>query len=165
MNLKRQEFCLIIKKKLQCATLTLAYNFCSVCTKLAWCSNIYRVLNLRHNPNYNSICKPWWHQYNKTNELFFSLHLLGKTYRTALQQVSTAFLKTQKNCVPKFCYQSVYCCLIRYLLFRIHIDKCFMNSSKRFWCKVMSENEHTFCSWIHNVCTCIAFAQLAWAAS
>jgi hypothetical protein len=29
----------------------------------------YRMFHLKHNPDYNSICKLWWHQYNKTNEL------------------------------------------------------------------------------------------------
>jgi hypothetical protein len=58
--------------------------------------------------------------------------------------------QTNTSCVPKFCYQSVYC-LIRYILVRISIAKCFTNSSKRFRCEVMFENEHTFCSWIHHV--------------
>jgi hypothetical protein len=30
---------------------------------------------------------------------------------------------------------------------------------------VMFENKHTFCSWIHLVRTCTAFAQLVWAAA
>jgi hypothetical protein len=69
------------------------------------------------------------------------------------------------SCVPKFYYQSVYCCLIRYFLVRIRTAKCFTNSSSRFRCEVTFENEHTFCSWIHHIRTCIAFAQLAWAAA
>jgi hypothetical protein len=40
--------------------------------------------------------------------------------------------QTNTSYVPKFCYQSVYCCLIRYFLVRIRIAKCFTNSSKRF---------------------------------
>jgi hypothetical protein len=47
------------------------------------------------------------------------------------------------SCVPQFCYQLVYCCLIRYFLFRIDNAKCFMNRSKRFWCKVH------FWEWTH----------------
>jgi hypothetical protein len=46
----------------------------------------------------------------------------------------------------KFCYQSVYSCLIRHFLLRIRIAKCFTNSSKRFRYEVMFENEHMFCS-------------------
>jgi hypothetical protein len=59
----------------------------------------------------------------------------------------------------------VYCLLIRYFLVRIRIAKFFANRSKRYRCKVVSENEHTICSWIHHVHTCTAFAQLAWAAA
>jgi hypothetical protein len=58
------------------------------------------------------------------------------------------------SCVPKFCYQSVYCCLIRYFLVRIRTAKCFTNSSKRFRCEAKFENEHTFCLLIHHVRTC-----------
>jgi hypothetical protein len=60
------------------------------------------------------------------------------------------------SCVPKFSYQSVYCCLIRYFLVRIRIAKCFMNRSKRFRREIMFENEHTFYSSLHYVCTCTA---------
>jgi hypothetical protein len=74
-------------------------------------------------------------------------------------------LVTNIPCVPKYCYQSVYCCLIRYFLVRIRIAKCFTYSSKWFQREVMSENEHTFWSCIHHVRTCTASAQLAWAAA
>jgi hypothetical protein len=73
--------------------------------------------------------------------------------------------QTNTSCVPKCCYQSVYCCLIRYFFVRMRIAKCFTNSSKRFRCEVMFDNEHTFCSWIHHVRICTAFAQLVWAAA
>jgi hypothetical protein len=36
---------------------------------------LYTVFNLRHNPNYNSICKLWWHQYKK---LFFKFLFVTK---------------------------------------------------------------------------------------
>jgi hypothetical protein len=68
------------------------------------------------------------------------------------------------SCVRKFCYQSACCCLIRYLV-TIRTAKCFTNSSKRFRCEVMFENEHTFCLWINHVLISTAFAQLAWAAA
>jgi hypothetical protein len=53
--------------------------------------------------------------------------------------------QTNTSCVPKCCYQSVCCCLIRYFRVRIRTAKRFTNSSKRFRCEVMFENEHTFC--------------------
>jgi nitrate reductase gamma subunit len=43
------------------------------------------------------------------------------------------------------------------LVVRIRIAKCFTNSSKWFRCEVMFENEHTFFSWTHHVCTCTVF--------
>jgi hypothetical protein len=65
------------------------------------------------------------------------------------------------SCVPIFCYHSVYCCPKRYFLFRIRVVKFFTKSSKRFRCEVMLKNGRTFCAWIHHLCTCTAFAQLA----
>jgi hypothetical protein len=63
------------------------------------------VFHLKRNPDNNSICKLWWHQHNKTDQLFFRFYLLARTYRTALQQmlkISTTFLK--RSIYPKFCY-------------------------------------------------------------
>jgi hypothetical protein len=48
---------------------------------------MYRVLHKKRNPNYSSICKLWRHQYIKANELSFSVHLSGRTYKTASQQM------------------------------------------------------------------------------
>jgi hypothetical protein len=31
------------------------------------------VFHLKCNPKYNSICNLWWHQYNKSDKLFFSI--------------------------------------------------------------------------------------------
>jgi hypothetical protein len=84
---------------------------------------------------------------------------------TAVFSLDEHLSQTNTSCFPKFYYQSVYYCLIRYLFARIRIAKCFMNSSKRFRCEVMFENEHTFCSSIHRVCICTDFAQLAWSAA
>lgn len=64
-----------------------------------------------------------------------------------------------------YCYQSVYCCLIGHLLVKVSIAKCFTYSSKRFHCKVMAENEHTFFSLIHCVRKCTVFTQMARAAA
>jgi hypothetical protein len=44
--------------------------------------------------------------------------------------------------------------LIRYILVRIRIAKCFTNSSKRFRCEVMFENEHAFCLCSHLFSVC-----------
>jgi hypothetical protein len=97
-----------------------------------------RVSHLKRNPNYNSICKLWWHQYNKTHELCFSFYFLGRTYRIALQQMlkmSTTFSKASIH--PKF-YHSVWCCLNRYFLVRKHNVKCFTNSKKTILCSRMN---------------------------
>jgi hypothetical protein len=48
--------------------------------------------------------------------------------------MTTIFSKTSNH--PKFCYQSVYCCLIQHFLVRIHIAKSFTNNKKLFWCKL-----------------------------
>jgi hypothetical protein len=53
--------------------------------------------------------------------------------------------QTNTSCVPKFCYQSIYC-VIWYLLVRIYIAKCFTNTKKRFLFEIMFENEHMFYS-------------------
>jgi hypothetical protein len=102
---------------------------------LQWRTCLYRMFHLKRNPNYNSICKFWWHQYNKTNELCFSFYLLRSTYRTASQQMLkmiTTFSKT--NIHPKFCYQSVYCYVIRYFLVGMRIAKWdFRFSRWRVW--------------------------------
>jgi hypothetical protein len=54
----------------------------------------------------------------------------------------------------------VYCCLTRNFLVRTHIAKCFTNSSRRFRCEIMFENEWTHvllmntpCLHLHRFCT------------
>jgi hypothetical protein len=81
--------------------------------------SLYRVFNLNRNPDYDSICKLWWLQRKKTKYIF-CFYLFGRTYRTALQQT---FPGANTSCVPKFCYLSVYNCLIRHFLIRICIAK------------------------------------------
>jgi hypothetical protein len=52
------------------------------------------------------------------------------------------------SCVSKFCYQSVYCFLIWYFLVRIHVAKCFTDSSKLFWCIwCLRMNTHLACDY------------------
>jgi hypothetical protein len=131
----------------------------SMSCKILWCFQLYtnhillpcRVFHLKRNSNWNSICKLWWHQYNKTN-FFFKLFihyedLTEQLYRWCLPPSQR---HANTSCVLKLCYQSVYFCLICYLLARIRIAKCFMNSSRWFWCEVMFENEYTLCLWIHH---------------
>jgi hypothetical protein len=48
------------------------------------------------------------------------------------------------SCVPK-CYQSVWCCFIRYSIVRIRVAKCFTKAIKQFRREVVFRNEHTFC--------------------
>lgn len=60
-------------------------------------------------------------------------------------------LQTTIICVLKLCYKSVHCCLIRCILVRTRIAKCFQNGRKLFQCEVMFENKHTFCS--RNTCS------------
>jgi hypothetical protein len=118
------------------------------------------MFHLKRNPNYNNY-KLWWHQYKKANELFYSFYLLERTYRTALHQLTITFSKTHKHLLCSEVLLPAGVLLSYYFLVRIRIAKCFTNSSKRFRCEVMFENEHTFCSWIHHVRTCTAFAQLS----
>jgi hypothetical protein len=69
--------------------------------------------------------------------------------------------QTNTYCVPKCCCQSVYCYHIQYFVVRILILKYFTNSRKRFRCEVIFDNNHTFCSSVHNVRTSTVFAHLA----
>jgi hypothetical protein len=71
---------------------------------------------------------------------------IGTAVISAVLSLDEHLSQTNTSCVPKFRYQSVYCCLIRYFLVRIRNAKCFTNISKQFRCEVMFENEHTFCS-------------------
>jgi hypothetical protein len=68
-------------------------------------------------------------------------------------------LVTNTSWVQKY-YQSVYCCLIRHFLDRIHTAKCFTNGGKRFRSEVMFDTEHTFCSLIQHIRTCTTSAQV-----
>jgi hypothetical protein len=71
---------------------------------------------------------------------------IGTAVISAVLSLDEHLSQINTSCVPKCCYQSMYCCLIRYFLVRIRIAKCFTNSSKLFQCEVLFENEHTFCS-------------------
>jgi hypothetical protein len=51
--------------------------------------------------------------------------------------------QTNTSCVPKLCYQSVYCCLIRYFLFRMrheHQQTVSMRSNVREWIHILLVN-------------------------
>jgi hypothetical protein len=125
------------------------------------------MFHLKRNPNYYT----WIPSHTKQNQCNIEfLPPCPIVAADALLEIGTAVIsdalspdehlsQTNISCVLK-CYQSVYCCLIRCLFVTIRTAKCFANSSKRFRCEVMFENEHTFCSWIHHVRTCTALACL-----
>jgi hypothetical protein len=80
-----------------------------------------------------NICKFGWHQ--KIRRFFFiffrnNSQLYSRSPPSSRRHTNTSY-------VLKFCYQLVYC-LIRYLLVRISIAKCFTNSSRRFRCEQCS---------------------------
>jgi hypothetical protein len=83
--------------------------------------SLYSVFLLKSSHNNDSICKLWWHQYNKTNEFCF-LVFVTRTYRTALQQttiVSNTFSKTSihRNFVISRCIVVIFgTSLSRYVL-------------------------------------------------
>jgi hypothetical protein len=144
-----------------------AHKFTSRNKKLS----VYRVFHLKRNPKYYtwihsrtngrnqwrywipaavSRCCSWciaWNRYCRNFSYFVT--------RWALCHRQT--LPVSRNGVTT----RLYCCHMQYFLVRIRTAKCFTNSIKRFWCEVMFENEHTFCSWIHNIRIYTTFEQLA----
>jgi hypothetical protein len=63
------------------------------------------VIHLKHIHNYNSVHNLWRHQSNK--KLSFSLYLLGRTYRTALQQMlQKSSPPSQKQVAP---FKGMFC--------------------------------------------------------
>jgi hypothetical protein len=135
---------------------------------------LYRVFHLKHNPN-----KYTWtpsHTKRCINGNIEFLQPYPVVASDALLEICTAVIwdilsldehlsQTNTFCASKFCYQSLYCFLVLYFIVRMSIAKCFTNGDKRCRCEVMFENEHTFCSWIHHVHICTAFAQLVWPAA
>jgi hypothetical protein len=114
------------------------------------------VFHLKRNPNCNTWTPSCTKRRNQWQYWIFAAvsrccswcaawNMYGRSFSCFISRWA---LVTNTSCVPKCCYQSVYCCLIRYFLVRIRIAKCFTNSSKRIRCEVMFENEHTFGSWI-----------------
>jgi hypothetical protein len=120
------------------------YSLKSVCTGY-----------LKRNPNYYT-----WTLHAQNDETNHNIEFLqpcpgvaadalleiGSAVISAVVSLDEHLSQTDTSCVPKCCYQSMYCCLIRYFLTRKHIAKCFTNSSKRFRYEVMFVNERTFCS-------------------
>jgi hypothetical protein len=141
---------------MQCWTLNVVSKYLNLTHfRLIYCLPLYSVFRLKRNRSCNSICKLWWHQHNNTNGLFFSI---SSTLRSvsSVNTLSSArhIFYANTSCVPKLCYQSVYWLLSRSVLASISIAECFTASSKWFRCEVMFENEHAFCSFVHNVHTC-----------
>jgi hypothetical protein len=128
-------------------------------------SQYYRMFHLKPKPNcYTAISS----QNNKANLSIEFLKAYPFAAGDALLEISTVEvrailwvdehpLQTDTSCHPTFCYLSVYCCLIRYFIVAILIDKCFTKNSRIFCYEVLFKNEHTSCSWIHHVCACTTF--------
>jgi hypothetical protein len=79
-----------------------------------------------------------------------------------LNPINTFFEKSPQKSLAGLGLEIV---VARYFHVKIHIAKYFKNSSKRFRCEVMFDNEHTFCSCKYHVRICTAFAQLTLAAA
>jgi hypothetical protein len=116
-----------------------------------------RLFELLTNVQDSTTYEPLHAKNDETNVSIEFLQPYSVVAADALLDIGTAVISavlsldehsSQRNtsCVPKFCYLPVYYHLIPYFLVRIRIAKCFNNSSKRFRCEVMFEDEHTFCS-------------------
>jgi hypothetical protein len=107
---------------------------------------MHSVFHLKRNPHMN----PFTHITTKPVAILIlvadALLEIGTAVISVVLLLGEHLSQTNTSCVPKFCYYLVYCCLMRYVLVRIHIAKCFTNSNKRFRREVMFENEHKFCS-------------------
>jgi hypothetical protein len=77
---------------------------------------------------------------------------IGTATISSVMSLSEHLSQTNTFCVQKCCYHLVYWYLIR----RLVVSKCFLNASwteaDGFDCEVTFENEHTFRSWILEVC-------------
>jgi hypothetical protein len=60
---------------------------------------------------------------------------IGTAVISAIFSLDEHLLQTNTSCVPKYCYQSLFCCLIRYFLVRTSIAKCFTTPSNDFEAK------------------------------
>jgi hypothetical protein len=107
------------------------------------------MFHLKRNPNCYT-----WNLHTRNEETSINAEYL-KPYPAvaddALPEIGMAIISAA-SCVPKYFYQSVYCCLIRYFLVRIRIAKWFTNSNKLFRCEAMSKLKHTFCSHLNSFC-------------
>jgi hypothetical protein len=82
---------------------------------------------------------------------------IGTAVISAVLSLDEHLSQTDTSCVPKLCYQSVYCCLIRYFIVQMRIAECFTNSSKisilsniQEWTHVLLVNSP--CSHLHSFC-------------
>jgi hypothetical protein len=128
------------------------FDFINVSFTFSLASNLqivsngkYRMFHLKRDPNYNnkiSLVTSIFLLLDKGG-FFFTFYFLRRTTEQFYGRCPPPSQR-HTSCVSKFCYQSVYCCPTRYFLVGIRIAKCFTNSSIRFRCEVMFENEHTF---------------------
>jgi hypothetical protein len=105
----------------------------------------YRKFHLKRDPNYYK-CTFMYKTTKQTavlNPLLQMMRCLNQHGRnSAVSSLDGHLLQKNTSCFAIYCYQSVYCCLVRYFSARMRIAKCFTKSSKRFRCEVMFENEH-----------------------
>jgi hypothetical protein len=103
-----------------------------------------------------------WHQYSKTNELLVRLRSLFVMLRQrcrAYHSMSYKFCTIEIFCVPKFCSQCVYCCLVRYFLLRVRTNKLFTKTNSRFGYEAnVREWTHAL---LRNTSCCTTYAQMA----
>jgi hypothetical protein len=117
---------------------------------------IYRVFHLKRNPNYYTW--PLSHTKRRNQWQYWILaavsrccswctawYRYGRNFNSRVARY--ALVTENTSCVPKQCHQSVYSCLIRYFLVRIHIAKCFTNSSKRLrgWTHILLYSHMQYC--------------------
>jgi hypothetical protein len=123
---------------------------------------MYRMFHLKCNPNYftwNPSHTKWRNQWE-----YSMLAVISRccSWCTAWNQychnlscfVAWWALVTDKNFL---CYKILFGVSLSYFLVRIHIAKCFTNSSKQFWYEVMIKNKNillvnTPCSHLHSFC-------------
>jgi hypothetical protein len=112
--------------------------------------NVYTAIDSNGYSLYNAVLTKTvfvsFRDINITRQTSFIYFLFVR--KNSFTAMPTAFSKTNTSCVPKF-YQTVYCCLMRYFLYRVHTAECLMNGRKGFRCVVMFQNGHIFSSWIH----------------
>jgi hypothetical protein len=114
------------------------------------------VFHLKCNHNYNSVCKLWLHQYNRINESFFFRKNLQNSFTADTENVRHLL---EDNYPPFFgVFRATLRSVSESVFAPVCSVLCFSSSKLRGLFEKTLGNEHTFCSWIHHVCTCTGFA-------